>query len=499
MLLDVAHSQWISTGRITYDFTITDDTGVPLCRMEGLEVALHGVRMSPVTKRFNAVYIPTGVSLSKCKTVVNGIFNGNSTAHPHSDAHNYNESQMSTAPQLGALVIPYVRGEEMDIQQRISVLDALYSHSLLFTVDFGINWDAAQGFTRALRKEYLAWKVRLVAFHETWSNKQRDAAILSLIQMDFDEVDVGVDTDGNVLAPRLSLMDPPAKITFVDANKPWAVEDGHIVQTVRPQQHEDHVVVRVAGVGPRHGNTWVYLGAIEDSSGSVVGISSGPTSSHLLVHKKSFAEVNASTFVDNMGPPLFAAILVALTVGLYSFSASGSISGTRAIVVEEDPTLLSQIEEVCAVLGLHVMAARSLSSADLESCYDKKPPFIISGTQDPSTSAVLRRIIAPGGKLLLWNDPGDGLASIMATRPWRVGDALRCVTNARQYEPIVDYLSPASIFKDLPHNSSKEPPLFDAEKSYLLVGGIGRLGLHVALWMYEVRRHGLILCQLHDH
>ena len=39
----------------------------------------------------------------------------------------------------------------------------------------------------------------------------------------------------------------------------------------------------------------------------------------------------------------------------------------------------------------------------------------------------------------------------------------------------------------LPMNIHVQSKLFDDTKAYLLVGGIGSLGIHIALWMCQVR------------
>ena len=93
---------------------------------------------------------------------------------------------------------------------------------------------------------------------------------------------------------------------------------------------------------------------------------------------------------------------------------------------------------------------------------------------------------------MLWNHPDDGIPAIAANRPWHLGSALRYAVT-HQHSHSVSYTPSLSIIEHVPQAASSAQALFDAEKSYLLVGGIGRLGLQVALWMYEVR--SLIYCE----
>ena len=57
---------------------------------------------------------------------------------------------------------------------------------------------------------------------------------------------------------------------------------------------------------------------------------------------------------------------------------------------------------------------------------------------------------------------------------------------------VLDRLMVAMAGKPKDHESWDESmggvaDLFNEKKSYLLIGGIGSLGLQIALWMYEVR------------
>ena len=81
--------------------------------------------------------------------------------------------------------------------------------------------------------------------------------------------------------------------------------------------------------------------------------------------------------------------------------------------------------------------------------------------------------------------PSAEAASIAANQPWTLGDALRQVT-ARRWNSLAAFTPVSSLLASLPAFSGQPAEMFDPEKAYLLVGGIGSLGVHMALWMYEV-------------
>lgn len=309
--------------RITYNITITDDAGLPLCVIEGLEVALHGYRLSALERRrFSAAYIPTGVSLSLSKSIGSDITHGNTNPEP-SQPLNANEPGTYD---LEMLVIPYVRGMEIEIQRRIANLDPLQTVSLTFETEYGPDGDAAQGFTRSLRKEYLSWKIRLISFHNSWTPPQRSKAIADLVRIYPDKLDVQVEEDGTVLSPRLVPMDPPRQIATVDTNKPWKIENDHIVQIPLPSPYAEDIVVNVTRTGPRHGNLWTFVGMSDSFDLPVLGISSGPFASHVRANPRGVLEVQPQMFED-VGPAILPSALVALTVGPHEFVTHNMLSG----------------------------------------------------------------------------------------------------------------------------------------------------------------------------
>lgn len=461
---------------MVYDFTMVDETGNPLFVVEGLEVVLHGFRMKPLEKRFDVIYRPTGISVPP----------------PASITHGSASVAGGAEPEYAIATVPYVRGSEMDIQRTISKLDAFQPLSFFLFAEAGVHGDAAQGFSRSLRREYPVWTVRVAVFDATWSAPDRAQASKTLAAMDTKDLDVYVDKDGQVFAPRIEQVDPPSATIPLDTAKPWKLEDNKLEQVVLHQPADgQHVIVRVERVGPRHATLWTYVGRVDGVALPIVGVSSGPISSHLVVHRGSVSEINPDMFEGDAGPPLLAATLVVLVVlaaDLLAFTQPEYLRGAHIVVVEGDAMLRMQIRDACAALGMNVLAVPGpLSRADLEACYDKKPQFILSGTQDAASANTLRSILAPRGRLLLWNHPGEGLAALAAEQPRVVGYALKLAAE-RQREMSVSYVPTASLLVGLSNSIVRSPDIFDPEKAYLLVGGIGSLGLHMALWMYEVRR-----------
>ncbi|KAH9933653.1 ketoacyl-synt-domain-containing protein [Epithele typhae] len=480
---------------LVYNFTITDPQGVPLCVVEGLEIALHGFRMKPLQQRCDVVYRPIDVSLESIVRSSNGDISGHPNGYANGHTNGYANGDADKEVKTGNLVLPYVRGAEVQMfREHLAHHDPLQPLSVFFVAETGIDGDAAQGFTRSLRKEFPAWTVRVAAFPPSWTPGQRMKGV-SHLQSVTSEVEMRVDEEGKVLVPRIDITDGPSDVTSLDTKKPWKVENGRVAQL--PLLHtpsSDHTIVRVSQVGPRCGECYAFMGVADHTSNVVVGLASGPFASHLVVHKGVLAEVSPDFPILERTPPIFALALVALTVGSNAFSQPRRLAGSRIVVVEQDQQLRAQIAEICSSLGLDVLAATALSREDLESCYDKKARYVISGTSDATTAATLRGILSPRGSLCLWNNPDSdkNIASIIANDPWTLGDAVRSSVD-HECKSSQPFSPPASLLEGLPTTAARSPDLFDPEKAYILVGGIGSLGFHMALWMYERGARHLVL------
>lgn len=381
----------------------------------------------------------------------------------------------------------------MRIQAEIASHDLSEPLTLFFTTWDGVDGDAAAGFTRALRKEYRLWTIRLVVFDASWTAYQISRAIRELFSLDTKDEEMKVQTDGSIIVPRVELAEPPSLSAPLDSERPWKLVEGDVIQTSLPICAPDHVVVEVDAMASDASGLWAFVG--NRATHPVVGISAKPISSHVHLHRGSIVETEDTLLTSGdgsilLGPPLLAATIVALSVTTPAFSHPERLSGRRVLVFGRDGELSTQIFEVCSQLGMDVTLLPAYDGAQLAAFYLKKPDLVLSGSCDVRDVVILRSLLAPvTGRMLLWNHPEQGVASIMATDPWVMGDALRAALsyhNGRR-STAVPYTPPYHLLPDHPHTVSLSTNLFNSNKVYILVGGIGSLGLFIALWMYEVR------------
>ena len=459
-----------------------DDEGIPLCMFERLEVRLHGYRLKKPDKRFDLTYEPTDIRLSlhqgtpplsnrEC-TSFTGIWARSDETH--------------------TLVLEYVRQEEMKIKAAILSLDVNQPWSILVVAEEGLSGDASLGFTRSLRKEYPNWTVRVAVFSPSLGILHRVHASRELAAMKLDEPELKLDADGLIYVPRIHAVEPPpAQIPF-DSTKPWMFAH-KLFQIHSPKPAYVHVVVHVNGVcQPRRNFIWAFFGTIEGRSPPFVGISSSPLCSHLEVRAESLVEIHDTLFSGSSGPPILASALLALVVGPRTFAHPLRLRGKRLLVVVEpdDHELGCQIDFVAKNLGMDVTVLSSpLVEGQLQKFYLDPASYALVGVCKGHDETIVRSLVSPSGRILPWNDPEEGIAQLSARDPCTVGDAVRSALSyhSKSTQPSsVAYCPPAQLLDGALTTASLSPNLFNAHKSYLLVGGIGSLGLHIALWMYEV-------------
>ena len=232
---------------------------------------------------------------------------------------------------------------------------------------------------------------------------------------------------------------------------------------------------------------------MEGRSQQVISISSGSLCSHLQAHVESVVEVHETVFSNSGGPPILASTLLALAVGSQTLIRPLRLRGKRLLVVVEpdDQDLGRDIEVVAQNLGMHVTLLSSpLMEHELHQFYVDPAPYTVAGVRDARETTILRSLASStSARVLLWNHPKEGIAHLTTKDPYVLGDAIRSALTYHSEsprEPSVIYVQPVRLLDTSLVTATVSQDIFDPRVSYLLVGGVGSIGLHVALWMYQV-------------
>ena len=483
---------------------ILDEQGAPILDISGIDVALHGHRVKALPSRFEVVYQPLGLTVGSTREESDlsealrldishhkRLSSGSGTTTP---SHSGTESVTgeSTAPSsddnVSALILDYVRGEEIKLQTTLATLDVSEPLSLFFVAQGEFDGNAATGFTRSLRREYPSWTIRVATFDSSWPTVRVAQAWRELLSFEGKEVELQVDAEGSVLVPRIELSEPPASHVPLSLDQPWTLENGEVVQVDIPRRSKGHVVVQVSGVTPNSAGIWQFVGKVDGSSVPVIGITAKPISSHVQAHKGSIVELRSGLASPAM-PPLIASTILALALSPLAFAQPERIETAQVLIHDPQGELGQEIRDICTSLGLEAILIGGLGRAELAPSYLKKPDFILSSSRERRDLTILRSLLAPDlGQMLPWNDPEEGVAGITTKQPWILGDALRASLEYHHTHgtPHASLSRPLQFLPPDISTASSSVNLFDSHKSYLLVGGIGSLGLYMALWMYKV-------------
>ncbi|TFK49005.1 polyketide synthase [Heliocybe sulcata] len=478
-------SAW-SPEAITYDFTIVRADGVALCTIESMEVARHGHIPEKVDKRFEVVDVPTEIKLPRVLT--NG--HGNGHAEPNGDVSDEEVTMNGEVPhdKEDVVVFEYTRGVEMEIQRRIMALDPTARLTIVFTASAGLDGHAVLGFSRSLGKEYPFWTVRSAVFPVSWTAKERSGSVHRLLQDDC-EGEVYVQEDGTVHVPRIVPSEPPAASAVFQAALPWAYDGTQVKQISVPRVPRTHVLVNVTGVSQVSSRLWAFIGKPSGESRCVAGIANGQVSNIAVVHSGSIIDVHGSWV-----PPVFAQAVAVLSVGAARFAHPERLSGTSVFVTHADTDIGRALLDLYSALGLRVSSCPAAPTfADLQAVTALRPTFIVTGSEDPAEIQVFDDHIASGGKVFPWSDAKRGIPVVLSTDPWAIGDALK-IASPYHLDSNVTYTEPLRTVRDaMPDEVSLHMDILSPLKAYVLLGGLGSLGLEIALWMYLQGARNIVL------
>jgi hypothetical protein len=470
-----------TAGFIEFDITIATTEGVRLCTLESLGIEQHGASVNnPPSERYELLYLPA----------------------PLPPLVNCRDSSVSRSAariiQLPAFthIITYKRGEEMLIQSQLAKHNTWDPETLWFV---GLSDDqGAYGFTRSLRREYAAWRVRLVVFDASWSEPERERALQTLMAVEEDlENELFVDTEGRVMVPRLSALNAPQKAVTFDSSRAWVLQNARIVHVKRPLRTDSddyRIVVEVLAVSEGTAGLREFLGREVDSKRTLMGITDGPLSNFVLVPREACVEVPEDMAEAKALPPLLAIAIASLALGPGAFEkpqrARSRLRGSPVIITHSDEPIGRALCEVFTILNINFTSLSS--SFDLSRLPAGSTSLILSGYEDGVQNRALGGALQEDGQFFGWADQTHDLSLSFRKTPWLFGEMFQDALEAGLAPKLTTTpVQPALTFvQDAPSPGQSVPciaSLFDGEKAYILVGGCGSLGADVACWMYEVR------------
>ncbi|RDB25816.1 Reducing polyketide synthase FUB1 [Hypsizygus marmoreus] len=455
----------------------------------------------PAESIFEGLLIETGLAHIQSDTFPPGDSDASyiEAAKPEQAAHGVSTStELVDGAQLTA--IDFVRGEEMSIQDFLSQLDQSRRTTIWIHAPDNVDGAAARGFSRCLRREMFFLDIHLVLFHPRWDASARLSILQSIGKTSGVEEELYVEEDGQIYMPRIV---PVAAQSFGKAFSPteyWTLEGANLVQPALPKVIPHHALVQVKGSSSNADIRGIFGRVIDGGSTTflndttVIGIVESSLSNFALVHEDHMiATALPEEDCLYLASAALGAIVVSFAFGSNFVDHLPRLVGRQILVTDVDTPIGTSLVQFLSALRLKVTAAPSkLLPSDIENIADSD--YILSGIVDLVDLQLLKS--TSPRHLFLWNDPQCGLHQMMQTRPWVIRDGLRAALAAlRTSDCTVRSNSPQDLISAVPGATivTIGSQLFDPNKTYLLVGGVGSLGCKIALWMYEKGARSLVL------
>ncbi|KAH7906790.1 hypothetical protein BJ138DRAFT_1071251 [Hygrophoropsis aurantiaca] len=431
------------------------------------------------------------------------------------------------------LMLPYTPGKEVIIQKTLRVLDINDVAYIWITADKGLASYAGRGLARSLRREFPLWNISFASFDFPCSISERDRVVRCLSSVPGMEPEVTISADYQVIVPRFHASPAPssASPSYRNTSSP----------NLLPMQVEVTVTSSSSSIGI-YGFAGLITRVYDDSDSSllnsmVVSITIDSPFSRTVIHKGHLAlpngEVDSLYTLASIAPAL---LLGGLALGTRYLLNPMRVYPGQIIVTHCDSATGKTLMWLFTILDLHPLGIAS-DASPLELLALQLQVNDIVFTAHEEYESVLQPL-QRGARVFSWgssfrnmigsfSDPwiiGDILQAVVArlkgsqypvtqpsqahtperpsswgssfrkmigsfSDPWIIGDVLQAVVaKLKGNRRLVTQSSQAHI-PERPSCST----LFDPEKVYLLVGGIGSLGIHLCLWMYENGARQMVL------
>ncbi|EJU06376.1 polyketide synthase [Dacryopinax primogenitus] len=400
------------------------------------------------------------------------------------------------APAIGE-VLQYRLGHEGQIQHVFKKYSPEDSPTFWIAAPEGLDGDGVLGFARSLQKEFPTWTIKLAVFSGERTEAEQKRLLSAWSSRLQHEWEVHFDLHGEASVMRIAPAVPcptPGMVAF-DPAKPWAIQDGTVVQTSLPYVGKDDVLVQV--------EVWHSLGtALKAFVGRVGVVPSGGFQENELVagitaqNEASCVTALCTSLARVENKKLTSQELVSI-VGLAAVAsvinadhkASQRTKTPRRALILNDPTTES-LGAILKRLNWDVSTQEQLFNAGIRRT--ALPVFdVIIGTTE-TVSALRESPKSLPYPSFCWDDASDGL--LVRSRQMAFGEDLEAVLGVVDKQSLTPHVSESATLLPPPGALVKNASsLLSPTKTYLLVGGIGGLGIRTAAWMYEQGARYIVL------
>ncbi|KAE9394813.1 CurK protein [Gymnopus androsaceus JB14] len=491
-----------SLAKMIYDITLMDDLGRPLVTLHGMTAERHSIH--PILPKEASYLISAG---PKCISTSGRFL----VISRHTDAFSppalgskfslifsnssYTVFEMEIPPCScpepfspdTAFIMQYICGREEDIQWEFNGLNPSQELNIWLIAVEGPNGEALWGFARALRQEYLLWTIHAVVFPFPLSDTEQLKWLGSLPYSATQELDITFNSSGTAAVPRLlPLMTRRENKELLIPSNPK--DSRHIGINIFSHFPVGEVAGFIASVVEPNGATIL-------NGSTIAGLHIGPIEESLVVNIASVAHVPTELQSHASSTALMGSTIAVISLGVDAFKTTHPVS-CSVLVTHADTILGRQICRVYAHIGLTVAEMpASAHLLDLGCQGYRKFDLVVSGYDDDSHNTFLSSLLRPiSGRLFSWNGNLSSLHTTLLQFPYIMEDVICVAMSLPGFNSIgIDRNDIKTIPAPPGAKSSDGSPKFNSEGVYILHGGIGSLGAHIALFMYEHGARHIIL------
>ena len=368
--------------------------------------------------------------------------------------------------------LPYTFGQEMALQQKILALDATKPLQLWIVAEDGIDGDSVTGLTTCLVKEYSSWEFHSAIFPPHFDHDRRKETVLTHRNWLKNEAVVRFDAQGMPHVPKIFYAAPPE------------IEEGSTDHNATTPLQEGYVSISISSRSSSFLSYHGFVGWVLESkctnfqSGDIVaGVAKGVATNHITCSAGCIISVNEGTNTSVLADHSFALVVASIILGPERGPDASTNAPPLKVVLANDDDLSKDLFTLLSLVP--DLATVSRHDTPLDSQFD----VVVSSLEE---SEIHPEFACWGNNIFLWDQI---ISNMLDESPWRVGYFVGMAL--RLFE---------SVMPELNHNlscslrpgsqklseSSQSTTLFNPKKSYILIGGCGDLGVHLALWMYQV-------------
>ncbi|KAJ7776526.1 hypothetical protein DFH07DRAFT_798454 [Mycena maculata] len=411
-----------------------------------------------------------------------GFVNNHASAEPGDGGHNF----FFTAQKPGFFALPadtskidsrgvvqYSFGNEMDLQLRLSELNPKDPIEIYLVALQGRDGDSAMGLIATLSLEHPFWDIRLAIFESAphLPDAIKFISVHRALYKNGEQV-VLFRRDGSPCCSRVILSPAPVPIA---ADYPVALDD------------PEHVIIEIIALGPTAGSVHGFVGRVVRtgrtalSQGDLVaGITDQPKASLLVVHIGCLVSLDAARFHDHPDPAELIKVAVPILIQ-DCLPKRPPHSRTQVLVATEDESMANMIAK-----SLEVTETVGLVQCDFQDpAASKRVDVVISDSLTNTQYPHLRQWVPRSGRFLLWDTI---VRDNIRDGTWEIAHALKLGLSQL---PGTNGSQPLANGDSSDHRTHSQ--LFRQDKSYILLGGIGGLGVDLAVWMYQHGAKHIIL------